>query len=86
MSTLTLADHIRDCKPLNDAQIMGIIKLIGKHCRRETVRKLEGRLKFAHIQQNYGIYSRLTVFPEVRYCTGQSFPDEMATIRKCLLG
>jgi hypothetical protein len=82
----SLSDHIKLCRPLNDAQIMHLMQLLGKGCRRQTKEKLERRLTFAHIQQNHGIYTRLMVFPNVQYVAGQDYPGEIATVRKCLLG
>ena len=82
----SLSDHIKLCRPLNDAQIMHLMQILGKGCRRQTKGKLERRLTFAHIQKNYGIYDRLKVFPDVRYVPGQCYTSEVATIRKLLIG
>jgi len=82
----SLSDHIKLCRPLNDAQIMRLMQILGKGCRRQTKDKLERRLTFAHIQQNHGIYERVTVFPDVRYVPGQCYTSEVATIRKLLIG
>ena len=82
----SLSDHIRLCRPLNDAQIMRLMQMLGKGCQRRTKEKLERRLIHAHIQQNYGIYDRLKVFPEVHYVAGQDYTREISTIRKLLIG
>lgn len=82
----SLSDHIKLCRPLNDAQIMRLMQILGHGCRRQTKDKLERRLYFAHIQQNHGIYDRLKVFPDVRYVPGQCYTSEVATIRKLLIG
>lgn len=82
----SLSDHIKLCRPLNDAQIMRLMQILGKGCQRKTKDKLERRLAFAHIQQNHGIYDRLKVFPDVRYVPGQCYTSEVATIRKLLIG
>jgi hypothetical protein len=62
-----------------------VLQLIGKGCRAKTKETLERRLKFIHIGPNYGIYGRLIVEPEVRYVCGQSWNDEMRTLRECIL-
>lgn len=82
----TLYDQIDRCVPLNDAQIMHLMKLLGYGCRRRTKEKLERRLKFAHIQRDYSIYSRVVVAPDVRYVAGQDYTGEIATVRKLLIG
>ena len=82
----SLSDHIKLCRPLNDAQIMRLMQILGKGCRRQTKEKLERRLKFAHIQRDYSIYSRVVVAPDVQYVAGQDYTGEIATVRKLLIG
>lgn len=82
----SLSDNIKLCRALNDAQIMHLMQILGKGCRRKTKELLERRLTFAHIQRNHGIYERVMVYPEVRYVPGQCYTTEVATIRKLLIG
>ena len=87
----TLYDQIDRCVPLNDAQIMHLMKLLGYGCRRQVKEKLERRLKFAHIQRNQSIYDDLIVYPVVSMAEveGHGYADYIADIgriRKLLIG
>ena len=87
----SLSDHIKLCRPLNDAQIMRLMQILGKGCRRQTKEKLERRLKFAHIQRNQSIYDDLIVYPVVSMAEveGHGYADYIADIgriRKLLIG
>lgn len=84
--TLSLADYIRDGRNLDDAQRWHVLAIIGKGCRKQTKETLERRLKYVHLNKNYDIYTRLIVEPQVQYVCGQSWSDEMRTLRQCLIG
>jgi hypothetical protein len=88
---ITLYEQIERCVPLNDAQIMHLMKLLGYGCRRQVKEKLERRLKFAHIQRNQLIYDNLIVSPDIALAEvdDYEYADYIAdinTIRKMLIG
>lgn len=64
-----------------------ILRLIGKGCRQETKEKLQRRLQIPlSLWKSYGIYSRVTLAEcGANYICGQSWNDEMRTLRECIL-
>jgi len=72
---------------LTDAQRADILRMIGKGCRFETKERLAQKLKLPLLfWRSYGIYSRITLDDSgADYICGQSWPDEMRTLRECIL-
>jgi len=72
---------------LTDEQVAGILDLVGKGCRSNTKEKLARRLKIPLcLWHRFGIYSRMVIEGnEVNYICGQSWTDEMRTLRECIL-
>lgn len=75
------------CSTLNEAQINDILSMIGKGCRAKTKDRLASRLHVPlSLWKRYGIYSRLTLTDQgADYICGQSWTDEMRTLRECIL-
>jgi hypothetical protein len=73
---------------LNDAQKADILAMVGKGCRENTKAKLARRLEIPlSCWERYGIYSRMTLSDTgANYICGQSWNDEMRTLRECILG
>jgi hypothetical protein len=72
---------------LNKNQIDAFLALIGKGCRQSTKEKLAYRLQIPlSLWKRYGIYSRVILTEnDVDYICGQSWTDEMRTLRECIL-
>ena len=72
---------------LNDKQREAFLSLIGKGCRQNTKDKLKGSLKVPlSLWKRFGIYSRVILTnDDVEYICGQSWNDEMRTLRECIL-
>jgi len=72
---------------LNDKQREAFLSLIGKGCRKNTKEKLALRLQVPlSLWKRYGIYSRVILTDnDVEYICGQSWNDEMRTLRECIL-
>ena len=73
---------------LNDEQIKSFIAFVGSKCRQKTKEKLERRLKTPFsLWTNYGIFSRVILENDnqIYYICGQSWNDEMRTLRECIL-
>lgn len=85
----TLRQRI-SCKiGLSEVEQASLYCLLGKGCRERTKNRLRSVIRFLPcIAENYGIYGRVMFdgSGNVFYCAGQSYPDEIRTVRECLLG
>lgn len=73
---------------LTEADIDAILAIIGKGCRDKTKNRLRSILTYAKSTiPAYGIFNRLyrDDAGAWEYCAGQSYPDEIRTIRGCIL-
>lgn len=72
---------------LNDKQVSAFLSLIGAKCRKDTKEKLDRRLRIPlSLWKRYGIFSRVILTDDdVNYICGQSWNDEMRTLRECIL-
>lgn len=75
---------------LTEQQQTAILGIIGKGCRAETKERLARRLALPlSLFPRYGIFSRLILWDErdnrPYYICGQSWTDEMQTLRKLIL-
>ena len=73
---------------LNEAQKSEILSFIGKGCRSTTKERLTRMMNLPlSCWNNFGIFSRI-VFDDGKasYICGQSWTDEMRTLRECILG
>jgi len=91
----TNLDHlIHDAKfkdgslSLNVEQRADILRITGKRCRFETRERLAERLKLPlKYWERFGIYSRVVLNDTgAHYICGQSWNEEMRTLRDCILG
>lgn len=83
----TLSDVISTGK-LTDEQHVQLVELLGWRCRQGTKDILARRLRFPSTLKNYGIFSRVVIDGAregVHYIAGQSYPDEIRTIRELIL-
>lgn len=78
------AKHTEKDVALSAEQIDKLVALIGHGCRLETKNRLWRRLNALSLMPNYGIYSRVEINP-VHYTAGQSYPDEIRTVRELIL-
>ena len=72
---------------LNESQIQDILRIVGNRCRQPTKERLVASLRVPlKFWKRYGIYSRLTLTENgANYICGQSWTDEMRTLRNCIL-
>ena len=72
---------------LSESEQNSLYKLVSSRCRYITKDKIERRIKLPlSLWKDYGIYSRVTfVNGEVDYICGQSWTDEIRTLRECIL-
>ena len=73
---------------LTESDIDAIVSIVGYRCRIKTYNRLRSILKYSpSLIPNYGIFERLTKNDrgQWEYCAGQSYPDEIRTLRDCIL-
>jgi len=83
----TLSRRIRDKKGLTEKEQDDLVSLFGAYCQPRTKRLLAQVARWIPDIKNRGIFNRVHIDKEgVSYCAGQSYSDEIRTVRKCLLG
>ena len=72
---------------LTDDQIDMVVSMIGHRCRHDTKAQLKRRLSLPlALIKNHGIDDRLLIGDiSIDYVCGQSWDDEMRTLRECLI-
>ncbi len=75
-------------KELTEDDINQIVSILGYRCRIKTCNRLRSILTYsASGLEGFGIYSRLMKENgKWSYCAGQSYTDELRTVRNCILG
>ena len=73
---------------LTEEDINALIDIIGHRCRIPTIQRLRSILTYHSSSiQNFGILDRVIKEDgKWFYCAGQSYPDEIRTVRECILG
>ena len=74
-------------KNLTDKDIEQILAIVGYRCRLKTFNRLKSILTYGRSTiPNYGIFDRLIKENgQWHYVAGQSWPDEIRTLRECIL-
>jgi hypothetical protein len=93
MAQNNLSNRIWDAKNaegsqyLSDLEQVALFDLLARGTRQKTRERLARRVQLPlSIWKDYGIYSRVTfVDGDVDYICGQSWADEMRTLRQCIL-
>ncbi len=72
---------------LTDTQKAGIVGLLCKHCRRETVERIWRAVNDnCRKVKSCGIMQRVMLSEHgASYCAGQSYPDEIRVVRQVLI-
>ena len=73
---------------LTETDINQIVSVVGHRCRVKTVNRLRSIITYSpSLIPEYGILSRLIKDDNGiwSYCAGQSYPDEIRTLRDCIL-
>jgi hypothetical protein len=73
---------------MTDTVAFDLMKMLCERCKYDTKDKVWGRLSKTSLLRDYGIYERVVYDTELRcwtYCAGQSYPDEIRTIRRLIL-
>lgn len=71
---------------LTDEQKQAFVDVIGHRCHERTKARLRSFITYPTGAYNHGIYNRV-MFDEggCQYVAGQSYPDELRTIRKLIV-
>lgn len=87
---ITLQKLINEGADLTEEQKESLYILVAKGCRQTTKTRLARKIFNISLAcwENFGIYGRVHVEKDGRfsYCAGQSYPDEIRTLRDCILG
>ena len=80
--------HRIDCKiGLSEKESSSLFALFSHGCRQHTKTRLRSVIAYIPTIPNYEIYGRIMFENDtVSYCAGQSYPDEIKTVRDLLLG
>jgi hypothetical protein len=81
------AKNANAAQHLSDSEQVALFDLLAKGTRQKTRERLARRIELPlSMWKDYGIYSRVTfVDNDVDYICGQSWTDEMRTLRECVL-
>jgi|WetSurMetagenome_2_1015567.scaffolds.fasta_scaffold385390_2 hypothetical protein len=88
LDTSTLLYKLNNDIPLTDGQKSSLYELIASGCRKPNKERLYRIIfhDYLSFYTHYGIYNRVYFEGDTcRYCAGQSYPDEIRTVRKCFL-
>ena len=80
-------ENLSNIETLTESDVEQIVAIVGSRCRVKTVNRLRSILTYSKsLIGNYGIYSRLIrENGNWSYVAGQSYPDEIRTLRECNL-
>lgn len=82
----TLAWKINHSVDLTDDEKQSLFDLLAEYCRSTTRERLHRVIFNYGIHNHAGLYSRVSfVNGKAQYCAGQSYPDEIRELRKCIL-
>lgn len=73
---------------LTEQDVDELVSIIGKGCRQATKTRLRTILTYSPSSiGNYGIFGRLEKYADGswHYCAGQSYPDEIRTLKELIL-
>jgi len=83
-----LSAIIRRGQELTEAEVESLVGLLTGRCSPRTTYSVRSALLSVPHTPSFGIFSRVHLDGEggASYCAGQSYPDEIRTVRDCLLG
>ena len=86
-NTIWECKHNNSDYRLTDDAKVAIWKMITKGCSKDTKQRVWNRIDLPlSLWERYGIYSRMIITDDgADYICGQSWTDEMRTLRECIL-
>lgn len=82
----SLSQRISNNQELTETEQAELYELLGAHAHAKTKEALSRALEHVPHVNSYGIYDRVLITPRVQYIAGQSYPDEIRTVRELLIG
>lgn len=83
----SLYDRLQYGPELTDAEIDSLVELLGHRCHERTKHRLASCLKYSSGVSLVGILGRVELHKsKASYCAGQSYPDEIRTVRNHIIG
>lgn len=89
MKEITLNHAIAGQYKLSGEDIDNLMQLLTSRCNARTKYAVRSTLENITEHKMYGIYERVIKVPKIgrwQYVAGQSYPDEIATVRSLLRG
>ena len=95
IKAVSLTTKIETNTKLTQEEIESAVALFGSRCKprkKMMLRHAFGSIGYPELPHfaklpTYGIYNRVMFEDnEAHYCAGQSYPDEIRTVRECLIG
>ena len=79
--------NLNNVAELTENDIDQIVAIVTHRCRIKTTNRVRSILTYSKSMiGSYGIYNRLIKENGTwSYCAGQSYPDEIRTLRECIL-
>lgn len=83
--------NFNNVEELKESDIDAITKIVGHGCREKTKQRIRSILTYGRFTiKKYGIFERLIRFESPsgsrwEYVAGQSYPDEIRTLRECII-
>lgn len=82
----TLRDLIDAKESLTDEEADAFVVLFGSRCSAKTKNRLRGMVRYSVSQlPGLGIFERIRIRPTVEYVAGQSYQDEIRTVRELII-
>ena len=89
MNQINLSHSIAGTYKLSEEDIDSIMMLLTSRCNPRTKAAIRAALMFPQEEKSHGIYERVIKNPKSgqwRYIAGQSYTDEIRTVRSLLRG
>lgn len=89
MKQINLTHAISGHYKLSEEDIDNLMQLLTSRCNPRTKYAVRAALRNIQLEKSHGIYERVVKVPKIgrwQYVAGQSYPDEIRTVRSLLRG
>lgn len=82
----TLRDLIDRKESLTEGETEDFVAVFGARCSEKTKRRLKSIVRYSVSSlPGLGIFERVRIRPHIEYVAGQSYPDEIRTVREAII-